>query len=90
MHELGESGDSTAQLVLDTKLLWVKGPGFSECPKTINFQMTLPTTFMTEGNTYVRYLVVFSLASNPTDILTAFTSNIQGQAEGYPRIYCLD
>lgn len=52
--------------------------------------MTLPTTFMTEGNTYVRYLVVFSLASNPTDILTAFTSNIQGQAEGYPRIYCLD
>lgn len=32
---------------------------------------------------------MFSLASNLTDIPTAFTSNIQSQAEGYPRIYCL-
>lgn len=35
------------------------------------------------------HLVMFSLASNLTDIPTAFTSNIQSQAEGYPRIYCL-
>jgi len=35
------------------------------------------------------HLVMLSLASNLTDIPTAFTSNIQSQAEGYPRIYCL-
>lgn len=53
VHELGESGDSTTQLVLDTKLLWVKGPGSLECPKVIDFQLMLPTTFTTnDGVTY--------------------------------------
>ncbi|KAF5360486.1 hypothetical protein D9756_005008 [Leucocoprinus leucothites] len=53
LQELGEAGDSTAQLVLDTKMLWEKGPDSQECPKTIDFELTLPTTFTTnDGATY--------------------------------------
>ncbi|KXN81785.1 hypothetical protein AN958_03711, partial [Leucoagaricus sp. SymC.cos] len=52
LQELGESGDSTAQLVLDTKLLWVKSPVSQECPKALDFRLTLPTTFTHEGVTH--------------------------------------
>lgn len=72
VHELGESGDSTTQLVLDTKLLWVKGPGSLECPKVIDFQLMLPTTFTTnDGVTYVRLSPMFILASNFMNIFNS-------------------
>ncbi|KAJ3573188.1 hypothetical protein NP233_g2601 [Leucocoprinus birnbaumii] len=53
LHESGEFGDSIIQLLDDTKTLWEKRPDSQECPKVIEFKLTLPTTFTTnDGETY--------------------------------------
>lgn len=60
LNELGEAGGSTVQLVNDAKILWVKGPvSDQERPKTIDFRISLPTTFTYEGNTYVKSFLHF-------------------------------
>jgi len=49
LNEIAERGATSIKLVIDTQLLWVKGPNNEECPKTINFTLTMPTTFTYQG-----------------------------------------
>ncbi|KAF9452907.1 hypothetical protein P691DRAFT_695890 [Macrolepiota fuliginosa MF-IS2] len=52
LNEIAEGGKSSVKLVLDTKLLWVKGPSNQDCLHTLDFALTLPATFEHDGITY--------------------------------------
>lgn len=52
LDEIAEAGATTVKLVIDTQLLWEKGPNGGECPNNLDFSLTLPTTFTYQGFTY--------------------------------------
>ncbi|KAF7768552.1 hypothetical protein Agabi119p4_7795 [Agaricus bisporus var. burnettii] len=52
LNEIAEGGTSSANLALDTKLLWAKSPSSQQCPQKLDFDLMLPTTFTYEGTTY--------------------------------------
>ncbi|KAJ7034121.1 hypothetical protein C8F04DRAFT_1102328 [Mycena alexandri] len=50
--ETGEDGHFDATLVSETTVLWVAEGNDSVCPSVLPFSVTLPTTFVNEGETY--------------------------------------
>lgn len=59
---MAEGGTSSANLALDTKLLWAKSPSSQQCPQKLDFDLMLPTTFTYEGITYASNLFLCTFA----------------------------
>ncbi|KAF8798925.1 hypothetical protein BYT27DRAFT_6884225 [Phlegmacium glaucopus] len=52
IKEIAEGGNSTANLCLNTALLWIKDPNNLICPPSMHFSIPLPTTFTHAEKTY--------------------------------------
>ena len=53
LREIGEGGTTTYKLCLDKVTLWSKEADSESCPQTLEFSLTLPTTFSDDKDTYV-------------------------------------
>ncbi|KAJ7283964.1 hypothetical protein C8J57DRAFT_1171957 [Mycena rebaudengoi] len=52
LKEIAEGGHIDTKLCLDTVLLWIKDGNNAVCPSSLQFALTLPTTFTHEGRSY--------------------------------------
>ena len=53
LREVGEGGTTTYKLCLEKVTLWSKEADSESCPRTLEFNLTLPTTFSDDKDTYV-------------------------------------
>ena len=53
LREIGEGGTTTYKLCLEKVTLWSKEADSEFCPRTLEFSLTLPTTFSDDKDTYV-------------------------------------
>ena len=53
LREIGEGGTTTYKLCLEKVTLWSKEADSESCPRTLEFSLTLPTTFSDDKDTYV-------------------------------------
>ncbi|KAJ7167469.1 hypothetical protein C8R46DRAFT_1093101 [Mycena filopes] len=67
LKEVAGGGHIDTALILDTVLLWMKDVSNPVCPSTLRFSLTLPTTFVYNGQ---RYYSVSAIINKPHAVPT--------------------